>query len=759
MHTFFINASGQRIENYSDILEIQHETRKLISLDCPIDNWYADNGGYRECVRKIGYLIDTHKGINNSFNLIIYLDLVAVEKYSSIPLNSHLERYACLEAMYPLFKHYINSTIVDELKNRGRRPNEVLVIFEENRKPEDKDDVTQTGRDTKNSYIRSLMGFPETEELKNFISEFETDNNEYDVADFCRGMSERYADSVVKNLVLTYEDEMDTFLKEVKETNSCEKALKMTCKRIADGNAKDDKEINAVSFVTDRIADRVNKRERVRRDLRLSFYILSCVESETVFVENKSVSGETLTSVKEFPEIDWDKAVCSILSKCEEFKKQYKIITTMSESFSALNLAPVLYAFDNEKFALDEYGKKAHEFEIIDVAEEKSDKKAENTENIEDVQEFALGSVEKKAVVRNDVCAESLFNEDKFKAFDYKGNAYAENLGESNPDAATYIREASKLREHHIEYLEKFRQHIIEVLSNYACISEENEPALLAKRNTTVTELEIDAKTDECNYTKQDMPQETQKIDTVKAVSKTAYESAVLAYVEFCAGRSVSVSDIEEQCNWFITRVHQIEESLKKMKKIAIGFLIAFVAMFMPFMIIQWDVITKNPVNMAVAAISFAMPLAILCVVFEISRRIQMKKCGEEWKVYKAKADEALSENSISAEKYDKLLSVYIPTLRWVYEYKLDVEFYSDCCKVARAKVNHHKQKLNERINTVKSIIDDLEIDEIKLEQLKNSVALVSDDGVTIDYNVPFCEGELNRNFYSFGIADSVFDA
>lgn len=752
MHTFFINASGQRIENYSDILEIQHETRKLISLDCPIDNWYAENGGYSDCVREIGDLIDTHKGINNSFNLIIYVDLLAVEQYKNIPLGSHLERYACLEAMYPLFKHYIASTMIKELKNCGRVPNEVLVIFEENQKPQDKDDVTRSGRETKNSYVRSLMGLPEADEFKNFVSEFEKNNPEYNARLFCEKICEAYPDSATQNLIFTYEDEFDTFLNEMKELNSCEKALQKVFERIASGSSTDDRDVNAVSFITDRVADRSNKRERARRDLRLSFYILNCVEKETVFAENVNDKGETYTSVKAFPDIDWDKAVIAILKKSEELKKQYKIITTMSESFSALNLAPVLYAFDHKKFALDEYGKKAHEFEVVDVKEETAKDNGVS-------EEIALGSAEKKAVVRNDVSAEALFSEEEFQPFEYKGSTYADNLHEKNPDGATYIREASKLREHHIEYLEKFRQHMTDVLSNYACISEENEPALLKKRNTTVTELDIDAKSDECNYSYEDMAGETKKLDNVKAVSKTAYESVVLAYVEFCAGRSVSVSDIEEQCNWFITRVHQIEESLKKMKKIAIGFLIAFVAMYMPFLTIQWEVITKNPVNIAVALMSFAMPLAILCTVFELCRRVQHKKCGEEWKVYKAKADEALLENSISAEKYDKLLSAYIPALRWVYEYKLDVEFYSECCKMARAKINHHKQKLSERINTVRSIIDDLEIDEIKLEKLKNSVGIVADDGVTIDYNVPFCEGEINRGFYSFGITDSVFDA
>ena len=93
------------------------------------------------------------------------------------------------------------------------------------------------------------------------------------------------------------------------------------------------------------------------------------------------------------------------------------------------------------------------------------------------------------------------------------------------------------------------------------------------------------------------------------------------------------------------------------------------------------------------------------------------------------------------------MLSGYIPSLRWIYEYKVDVEFYEDCCKIARAKLQHHSQKLERRAETVRNIIQDL---------VDNSGRNGGDNADpfgtaidTIDYGLSFCSGENNRSFYS----------
>ena len=132
---------------------------------------------------------------------------------------------------------------------------------------------------------------------------------------------------------------------------------------------------------------------------------------------------------------------------------------------------------------------------------------------------------------------------------------------------------------------------------------------------------------------------------------------------------------------------------------------------------------------------------------------VQRKKYRDTWKEFKEKSDEVLRENALAAEKYDRLLSVFVPTLRWVYEYKLDVEFYAECCKMARAKVGHHMQKLHDRVVAVGNIIEDLEVDPEVLERFGRGADIKA--GNDLDYNLSFCTGNTNRAFYS--IVDNAF--
>ena len=116
------------------------------------------------------------------------------------------------------------------------------------------------------------------------------------------------------------------------------------------------------------------------------------------------------------------------------------------------------------------------------------------------------------------------------------------------------------------------------------------------------------------------------------------------------------------------------------------------------------------------------------------------------WKDFKSKSDAALEENKIAVEKYDTMLASVIPALRWVYEYKLDVDYCVECCKVADAKIEHHRRKLRNRIQAIENILGDLEYRDSEDEEIKYEKKKV--EGL-IDYNVPFCSGKKNKAFYS----------
>ncbi len=747
MHTFFINTSGKELDNYSDIFEIQHETRKLVSIDCPITDWCETDEGYKNCVQRMGELIDSYKDINNNYNLIVYIDLLSYDKYTSISLDKHRERYACLKALRSLLKHFIKETLVSELIECGREPQEVLIIFEENQPPKDGDESTEDGKNLIRFYTKEFLGIPSIDVLDKAIYSVDGEISVVGVSaeHFCDFAAANFNSCLEKSIISTYSDLVDTFLSELKGYETSEQPLKKLLDRIIDCSIDDDTCVYSVSFVTNRRAGVANKQERTRRNLRLCFYILSCINDETV-LDKKTSSDKPL--VKAFPEIDWENVVAELTAKGLLYQNKYKHTQRISESFSDMELAPPLYAFDNERFALDEYGKRDKTFEVVDVEEEKNDEQEQK-----DIDEGIVRLGDKKAVVINDVCGRSLFTKEEFAPFDYKGDDFDETVLGSKATAEQYIQEAHKLRRHHLDYLSRLRVHVSDTMSNYAGRSSENDPAVLRKRKVSVSEEDFDDAGRDYKYAKPGRPEETRKLKTVEDISKTAYQSTLIDYMEFCAGRSVAVTDIEEQCNWFITRVCQIKESLRKIKIVAIGLLFAIIALYIPFVVIQWEAITQNVLTVTVALLSIAIPLILLYVIFGIASIIQRKKYRKAWKEFKAKSDEIIADNAMAAEKYDQLLSIYIPSLRWVYEYKLDVEFYAECCKMARAKINHHIQKLHDRVVTIGNIVEDLEADASERGDVASKARGNSND--EIDYNVSFCSGKKNLKFYS--IIDNHF--
>ena len=737
MHTFLIYTSGKEWKNYSDIFEIQHETRRLVSLECPLAEWNDEEKGYKACVHRMGELIDSYKDINNDFNLILYIDLLTYEKYTSIPMNKHRERYACLKALRAILKHYIVETFVKELVVCGRSPREILLIFEENQTPKDGDESTEDGKNLIRTYARDLLGFPaECAQIEKIVYDG-------DVAEarspeqFCEKAADFGCPCIGDKALYTYLNQIDTFLCEVESYGMFEQPFRQLLDRIIDCNYEDNQVVSSVTFVTNRRAGIANKQEKTRRDLRLCFYILACVEDKTIFDKSSSVP-----QVKQFPEVDWDEVIAELSAKGMIFQRKYLETQRLSESFSDMKLAPSLYAFDNQRFALDEYGRRGKAFEIVDVDEQQSEE-----QQAKDIQENVVRPKGKKAVVVNEVRGQNLFSKEEYPLFDYRGNDFDESILGSKAKAEQYIAEAQKLRQHHLDYLQRLKVHILDRLSNYAGRSAENAPALLRKRNVSIAEEDFENQGRDYRYAKPGKPEETKKLKTVESISKTAYTSALLDYMEFCAGRSVAVTDIEEQCNWFISRVNQIRESLRKIQLIAVGLLFAIIAVYIPFVVLQWEGITENVLTVTVAMMSVVTPIVLLYVIFIIASLIQRRKYRKAWKEFKEKSDLVLEENAVAAEKYDQLLSVYVPTLRWVYEYMLDVNFYAECCQMARAKVGHHSQKLHDRVVTIGNIIEDLEA--VTTEQAEAVTKARRNANDDIDYNVSFCTGKKNRKFYS----------
>ncbi|MBO4653440.1 MAG: hypothetical protein J5649_09025 [Lachnospiraceae bacterium] len=735
MHTFFVNTSEHELTRYPEVFEVMEETHRLVSLNCPLAKWNEENLGFKACVNKMGELIDSYEDINNGFNLIVYIDLFTFETRKIFPPDlqeRHRERFACLTALRSMLRHYINSTLVKELREvRGSEPQQILIVFDEHVKPDDEDRNSPDGKRLIYENVSKLFHVSDDSFMK-FAKDFPIaeEDGELKPEKLLETADGLIRDGADRELLAAYCGQIAMFIQEVR-SGADTKALDLFYQRVVDGDA-DDREIMMTSLVSNRrFTDfNVNKQEQTRRELRLCFFILSCVEDETVLD-----SGNT-NAPKGFPEIDWS-LVCDELSREEGvFRRKYKEVTGNLQKYSEIGLAPVLLQLDNERFALDEFGKPG---KVLVTSKVDPETKKKETDNriIHPDGEWVVDAQQ----VRTD----NMLAEKEYELFDYNGFVDDSKLTPKSPEAR-FLEAGEKLRKNHEDYLSKLKVHVSEMLANYAGRSDENGPIRLKKRTVSTGDKDYEGTGTEYRYARKAKTAETKSLDTVRDISDAAYDTKRKEYLEYCAGREVSVANIEDQHNWYVTRIKQITESLRMIKRIALGMILAMLVIYLPYIVLQQKTITSNWRNALAALGCIGVPLLITLCIVTVAMIIQRRKYCKVWEEFRAKSREQLQQNAASAEAFDRLLSGYIPSLRWIYEYKVDVEFYEDCCKIARAKLQHHSQKLERRAETVKNINQDL-VDNAVLDGGSTDPFDTASD--KIDYCLSFCSGENNRNFYS----------
>lgn len=739
MHTFFINTSGKDLGNYKELLEVQQEIRQLVWLDCPLQSWLDPDTGVEECVRHMGEMIDSYGELSNRFNLIVYVDLLQCKQFASLPMESHRARYACLKAMHTLYTHYLNATLLEALGRCGREPEQTLVIFEESSKPADGEhDRTEDGRQLQRSWLCKIMGMPEQEALEQAVKALGQIPEEAEAELLLGQLKSLAGQTRLPGILEQYPEQWALFLRECRNQETVQIPLERFLDRIQEQYRREEQVLHPVSFVTDRAKGSTNKQARAKRDLQLAFYILQCVQNRSLLIDGTDGAGRTVPVARPMPEMEgkWDMVVAALEAKAEIYRKKHTATANLAEGYTSLNLAPELYDFDHDRFGMDAFGEKAVEHLILDEEQKKAqpaheDAPKENGEN-------------RKQLHTREKDVASLLTPEEFAPFDYSGD---DRMPEPKAGATEeeYIHRAKALCAHHMDYLKKLKVHITNTLSNYAGRSEENDPPVLKKRTVSLAQAELEDTARSYPYAKGGRPREKQKLNTVRDRAEAAYHTAQAEYLKFCAGRSVALTGMQQQCDWFLTRIYQIAASLKKIRAVALGLLVAIAVLYVPFLVIQWSAITASYTALAIALASIGIPAVLLYGVFTVVSLLQRRQFLVKWREFKDASDQILSGNREAVEKYDRLLSVFVPTLRWVYEYKLDVEFYQDCCRLARAKVAHHAQKMQERLVSIGNILEDMEWD-----APGQPVSLNLPEEV--DFNVSFCSGQTNQDFYS--IAD-----
>ncbi len=733
MHTFFINTSKKELNACDILFDIHYENKTLVSMDCLMSDWYDKEKGYTACVKQMSDMIDGYVELNNAFNLIVYIDLPENKAYSSIQRDAFhdKERDECCSAMHVLFTHVVSESIVQELVDSGRRPQNVLIMFGEEKKFTDFFVASNDpGRPGIMKRVFGFIGIPQSEVIESTAKAVQKEETEDKVASFKNKIFDLCGEELVPGIRERYQNELQLWCDEVINEANISEANTALFERISSIHKieSDRIGIEIMSCPYDCYACKVNKSVLALSELNIALYLLKCVENNSIFEPTEE------NNLIEFHPYTVQEIAPLLKAKKECYTEKVTEIESLAKSYAELNLAPKLSAFDHDKFGLDMFGDKAVDLVVNDVVPEKEEEQLEEPDAETDEQSEGNDTIVIKANDKEVTAVQkqgrTLLSKEEYQAFDYNFEEGRDQMLKKNATPEQYIEQAKKVRKHHLDYLKKLKIHVSHVLSNYAGKSKENKPAL----------LQIGG------YRYAAPGEENKVLEAVESVSSKAYESMVNQYMEFCAGRSVAISDIEEQCNWFVSRVNQIRESLKKIKLVALGLLFAIIILYIPFVVIQFEAITQNVLTLATALGSIAIPLLLLYFIFTVIAVAQRRKYLKAWKDFEELSNQALEANKMAVQKFDQLLSVVIPAMRWVYEYKLDVEYCAECCSVADAKIEHHRRKLRDRVFSIQNILSDLEFKESENEESEREKVNITD---AVDYNVSFCTGKKNRSFYS----------
>lgn len=749
MHTFFLNASQKELSSSNALFDVYLANKTLVTMECPLSKWWDAQNGYKSCVKTMGEMIDVYADLNNAYNLIVFIDLTENSSYGKIQRDEmhQKERDELSSALRTLYAYFIKSTVVDELVESGREPNSVLIMFGEDKRF-DNENALIANCDIKNvnSNILKFLGLPKGEIADSMLNEAVTLGNAE--GDDCvnvklivenllkrvKGKSDRLAangvdDEFLDEIIAKWckvAIESKTYKVGGNKLNGVREANTYILKIFNDALKNDmgSADIYIISCPYDCYAIRVHKRIRALTRLNICIHVLKCLEAGSVFEYRTGGSGFKERTPIEFTSYAVEELLPIFKAKEDEYKAGLKELVHIKDNYgySHVRLAPELYAFDYKKLGLDEFGNKDDSISVSDKNFLSGDAAEEAFNQLRSLVNTGDGK-NSQIIDSRDVKVKEIYEKD-------------------------IITKAGVVKRKHEKFLNRLKENIDSLLPRYAGNSEDNMPALLKRDDIR------DINDDDSGETKKPLA-----LKGVKNKAETAYKTILNDYFKFCANRNVTVTDVSKQYEWLLTRVQQISGGLRKIKLAAIGLLIALIVLYVPFVIIQFGAIFESMFTFTVAILSFVVPLVILCLVLVIVAIAERKKYAMVLSEFEQKSDAAMASNRAAVNQYAEFLFNKIPALRRVYNYKLDVGYYAECCSVADEKIKHHESKLKERLDLISNIIKDLEITEREYENCKEAAIPdgdFSDGGKAIDYTVPFCKGKKNSKFYTIILCEML---
>ena len=333
MNTFFINTSKKQWKEYGVLFDIDVESKKLVRMDCPLADWMDPEKGYKSCLRKMGEMIDGYVELNNAFDLIVYVDLLEVRSYAGIKKTAKEEetRQVHAEALKIAYRHLLQKTIVSDLADSGRGPQEVLLMFGEE-KPSRIDGAMESNpsQEEISDCLRQYLRMPKRR--TDTPPDRAPDADAPQAAETFSFVPASYIDDEIEEC--WRDDRVDEFIKKTEA-------------------ASERAGIKSVGCPYDSRACAVNKCARAADRLNIALHLLRCVFAGSIY-QKKENSKEK----EPIPFVSVDAAqMAALLGEREQaYAAKAEEVKQLKQKYSKLGLTPTLYAFDHAKFGLDKYG-------------------------------------------------------------------------------------------------------------------------------------------------------------------------------------------------------------------------------------------------------------------------------------------------------------------------------------------------------------------------------------------------------------------
>lgn len=746
IHTFFINATSGKIDYYQDLLTMEIEKRNLLMLeyfedqsasnrhsrrmdsvkekksyfikkwnDVPSKEGKGAKPNFYHYAKEIAEIIDSDKEVGGAYNLIVYIDLMDFEDYRKTleEAENLMEVYRCREALRRLLRAFVHETLLKTLeRDFSYAPIETLLILD-------------TGIERIDSGSESVS----YECQKHFLG-LDDDflSNDFSEESFLKDKSKK--DSFWNQIRDIYMSSLKNKLNGTQSKNVREKEVDLL---LGDMETNFKKKVKTVLFEKNCAAAERNKTELAKARIIRCLYLLQCVNRETTLNFDKgsnkenqihNTSGDDCVLQFESLDLNWKELVKSLEQK---YKKYAEELQKFPQEDDVCNAAKTAF---NEKISYipcKRYG-------LTDDGTEdnkKTDEKQETIINLnlsDEMMSLTKGEIEEEILLDN--------NKEKRK------KANKKRLFFQSKEAL--LKEAREIKQTNDEFPEKLQRSVKAMLSNYAHASQ-SDTVKLAKRSKKNTK----------RYLLGQAADERPSIPVdAKDLANAAYQTAKEVYLRDSKVYTVSASNVDGPFEVLEKKAEDIEARIQNLNQSAMTACgILLLVYLLPFFLVQWRLIADDlfGVGLLGALISSVLPFVILLFVFGHLVQKEKREYTVIYKEYLESVKEAVSQNQASWENYVDVFSNKIPSVRYLYEYKTDIDCAYRDYEIDKGKCRHHRDHLERCMDQTRTILNDLDCNPNLVDETEENKKPLE-----IEYEKPFSCGYKNEEFYTILTQDEL---